>query len=373
MTKDKKVLYLTSLISLAVLLTALFTVQKNSRFVVAALMTVMAPIICLIIRKRSARSIAKKDVLLLMTILSVIISVLIEITGIYFGYYYNPYYVSSNILFTFIAPIAVTIVATEITRSVLLSQKNGFADVVSFLIGVAAETLMISGFAGATSFNQFMDLVGMALLPAISGNVLYHYVSKNYGALPNIAYRLISTLYVYFMPNRTAMASSLSAMLKLTLPIGVFALILAMFSKTKKNAVEKGKKLSVVGTAIAITAVVAVAMLISCQFRFGALVIATDSMTGEINKGDMIIYERYDDQNIREGQVIVFFNGEANIVHRVIRKEYVNGEWRYFTKGDFNETEDRGYRTDKDIVGLTDFKLAYAGYPTLWLREIISN
>ena len=69
MTKDKKVIYLTSLISLAVLLIVLFTVKTNSRLVTAALMAVIAPLTCLLIKRRSAKSIAKKDVLLLMIII----------------------------------------------------------------------------------------------------------------------------------------------------------------------------------------------------------------------------------------------------------------------------------------------------------------
>jgi signal peptidase I len=117
--------------------------------------------------------------------------------------------------------------------------------------------------------------------------------------------------------------------------------------------------------------VIALTMLISCQFRFGAIVIATESMTGEINKGDMIIYERYDDQIIEEGQVIVFLDGKSKIVHRVVKIDQFGGENRYYTKGDANVTLDVGYRTEEDIFGLTDIKVAYVGYPTLWLREIL--
>ena len=372
MTKDKKVMYLTSLISLAVLVIVFLTVKQNSRWIAAALMAVIAFAICFLIKRRSARSIEKKDVLLLMTVVSIITAALTEMTGIYFGHYVNPYQVNSKILVNFVIPIAVIIVATEIARSVLLSQKNGFVSTVAFLIGVVAETLTFSSVVGIKSFNQFMDLVGMTLFPAIIANVLYHYVSKNYGALPNLAYRLISTLYVYFIPFTSAMGDSIRAIIKLILPLVVLALISTMYSKTKKKAKDKGEKLSSVGILISLVVVVSVAMLISCQFRFGALVIATESMTGEINKGDMVIYERYDDQTIKEGQVIVFQEENIKIVHRVVRIERINGEVRYFTKGDFNEDEDHGFRTDADIVGLTDLKISYIGYPTLWLRELMN-
>ena len=136
---------------------------------------------------------------------------------------------------------------------------------------------------------------------------------------------------------------------------------------------RKGRKLGLIGMLLTVAIIVSVAMLVSCQFRFGALVIATESMTGEINKGDVIVYERYDGQAVKEGQVIVFLQDGTRIVHRVVAVENIGGEVRYYTKGDANEVLDRGYRVASDIVGTTDMKLAFIGYPTLWIREIIKN
>jgi signal peptidase I len=96
-------------------------------------------------------------------------------------------------------------------------------------------------------------------------------------------------------------------------------------------------------------------------------------MTGEINKGDMIIYERYEDQEIKEGQVIVFLKNNRRIVHRVVEIEYVGGETRYYTKGDANDGLDSGYRVEEDLFGVTDMKIAYIGYPSLWLREMLES
>jgi signal peptidase len=116
-----------------------------------------------------------------------------------------------------------------------------------------------------------------------------------------------------------------------------------------------------------------VLMLISNQFQYGMYVIATDSMTGEINKGDAAIYERYDDQTIIEGQVIAYREGKSVIIHRVDDIQIINGTTRYYTKGDANGDRDTGYRTDGDIVGLVNFKIPYIGYPTIWLRSLFSH
>lgn len=114
-------------------------------------------------------------------------------------------------------------------------------------------------------------------------------------------------------------------------------------------------------------------MLISNQFYYGAYVIATESMTGELNRGDVAIYESYEEQLIIEGQVIVFEQNGSAIVHRVVDIEIINGITRYHTKGDANEDWDADYILDSDIIGLVNYKLPFLGYPTLWVRSLFSR
>ena len=373
MTKDKKVLYIISLIVFAVLLTALFVDIGSSRIVTAIALLPLTFAVCVFIKKRSILSVNKREVLLLSTVIGVLYVVAMQLTGTFFEFYKNPYFGISWTLLKTALPVAVIIISTEIIRYVLLAQKNRFVDILAFLSCVIAEVLAFSNVAGITSFNLFMNMVGMTLFPAISANVLYHYVSKRYGALPNIAFRLITTLYIYFVPADTGMNDALKACIKIFLPLILLMLISAMYEKKKKNAIRRGSKLSAVATILAVVICLSVSMLISCQFRFGALVIATESMTGEINKGDMIVYERYDGQKIKVGQVIVFEKDRSLIVHRVMEIDNQHGELRYYTKGDANESMDAGFVTADDIVGTTDIKLPFVGYPTLWLRELISN
>ena len=374
MSKDKKILYLTSFITFAVLLVTLFVDLGSSKIVTACLLLPVTPIVCLLIRKRGILSINKREVLLLNTVIASLYVILLHMSGLYYGYYINPYFVNAKTVWTVVLPTVSIIITSEIVRRVFLAQKNRLVSVLTFLSCVIIEVLTYSSLVGIKNFNMFMNLVGMTLFPALCANFYYHYVSKNFGAFPNIAFRIITTCYIYFFPNVSAMSDALSSCIKIVFPIIMLAFTAALYTKGKRNAKEKkGSKMSAVATALTVVIIVSVAMLISCQFRFGALVIATESMTGEINKGDMIIYEQYDDQKIKEGQVIVFSQDQSKIIHRVIKIENIEGERRYYTKGDANETPDSGYRTEADIVGLTDVKIPYIGYPTLWLREIISN
>lgn len=373
MQKDKRILYIISVITFVLLLGVSFVDTENSKITCAALLIPITLATYFLIRRRRALSINKRDVLILSTLLAIMFSILTQFTGLLLEFGKNPYFVNIERVITAVIPITVIIISTEIIRYVMLMQNDRFASVMSYLSCVIAEVMTFSHISEIDSFNRFMDLVGLTLFPAISANFYYHFISKRYGMIPNIAYRLITTLYIFFIPMITSLPDSLTSCIKIVYPVIALAFTAALFEKKKKKAVKKGKKLSAFG--IVLTAIITAGstMLISCQFKFGALVIATESMTGEINKGDMIIYEQYEGQSIKEGQVIVFLQYGSQIVHRVTKVECINGQYRYYTKGDANESPDPGYRVASDIIGLTDAKIPMIGYPTLWLREIIKN
>lgn len=376
MTRDRKVLYIASLLFTAVLLGMLFVPRSLIRSIAAAISAAAAVAIFFLIKKRSILSINKQQVLLLTSVSGVLYLVLYYVTGMEFGFHRagTPFSVAS--FFSYILPITVIIISTEITRSVLLAQNNKLVSLCAFIACVTSELIIGSGLSGIITFNRFMDLVGLTLLPAIISNVLYHYLSRNYGAYPNIAYRLITALYIYFLPVVPSTPDSLVALANLLVPIAIYLFIKSLYhSKQQGRALEKSAKnkwLSYAITAVAILLMVSLVMLISCQFKYRTIVIATKSMTGELNRGDALIFERYDDQILKEDQIIVFKSDDHLVVHRIVGIERINGQNRYYTKGDANEDRDDGFITDGNIEGVALFKVSYVGYPSIWMRDIFN-
>jgi signal peptidase I len=131
---------------------------------------------------------------------------------------------------------------------------------------------------------------------------------------------------------------------------------------------DKKKELISNTALIGISAVLV--MLISCQFRYGIIVVGSGSMTGSIDMGDAVVFEKYDKQEIELGQVIIFDYNGMKTIHRVVDIQKVDGEWRYYTKGDANALADNDYRLKKDVEALVKFKVKYIGYPTLFIRSI---
>ena len=277
---------------------------------------------------------------------------------------------SGSSFLNYILPITLIIIASEIIRTAVHAQESRAASVIAFLICLLADILTVSNFAFILSFNRFMELVGLTVFPAITSNLLYHYLSKRYGMLPNTVYRLVISLFPYIIPFDSAIPDSLYAFGRLLIPLLVHAFIYALYERKQKATRVQPKPVTYIGIGLASVVVISIAMLISCQFKFGMIVIATESMTGELDRGDAIIYEAYDGQKIEIEQVIVFNKNDSRTVHRVVGIETVNGVTRYYTKGDANEENDVGYITRSQIIGIVRTRIPYVGYPTLWLRDI---
>ena len=369
---DKKILHIVSISTLVALVIS-FLIDNGGRILGAILIAIAAAVTYVLVKKRGVPSFYDKEVAMIMAVMALVYVMLYYLTGLEFGFVRTPYGLSVGVFLRYIIPIAAIIVSSEIIRNIMRAQESRAADILSYISLVVAEVVIHYSISQIFNFARFMDIIGLVFLPALLNNLLYHYLSKRYGILPNIAYRLITTLYSYIIPYKSRIADSLLAFVNLMVPILIFIFIDYLYEKKRRYALARNSKLSVILTAVVVLLMSSLIMLVSNSFRFGAYVIATESMTGELNKGDIAIYEEYDDQIIIKGQVIVFEKNGSNVIHRVVDVENINGQNRYYTKGDVNEDLDSGYITDGNIKGLVELKVPYLGFPTLWLRELVSK
>ena len=377
MAPDKKKMYIVSLIALAALLLALFAPMGMGRPFAAVLLLPIAAAAWLVIKKRTALSLNTPTVLMIMGAIGALYVMGYYVSGLFFGFTRTGYVLNADILLRLTLPIAGILVGTELMRYVLCTQKDRVATIFAYIICLLGDVIIVANLAAVTNFATFMDVVGLALLPGLLYNLLYNYLSLRYGWKPNLLFRALTVWIFYLIPYGSAVAESILAFIHLMLPIGIYFFIDSLFEKKRRYALKKVSRftraLSRVLTIVVLIIMIGTVMLVSNHFSYGAYVVATESMTGELNKGDVAIYERYEDQFIAEGQVIVFKQNKSAIIHRVVDIKIINGITRYYTKGDANEDMDAGFILESDILGLVNYKLPFFGYPTLWLRGMFKR
>lgn len=84
-------------------------------------------------------------------------------------------------------------------------------------------------------------------------------------------------------------------------------------------------------------------------------------MTPELQIGDIVIVKNVKENEINEGDIISFRQGQNVITHRISEKFKENGQIQYKTKGDNNNTEDNQAITYKTIEGKVIRKFPRAG------------
>lgn len=371
MTAEKRNVYLLSLIIPVLLVPILFVPSGICRLVGAIALAAAACAALAFMKKKSAPSVNYRSVAGILAVVSIVYLSLTYILGALLGFKGNPTPPSIDSLWRSILPIIVMIVASELIRHAFLSQKRRISDVSAYIICLLTDLILVGGLSDIRNMSHFMDIVGLTLFPAITSNLFYHYLSKKYGVLPNTAFRLLLTLPASIMPVLPVIPNAIKSFSLVLLPLISWVFIDLLYAKKPKYALKRQGKGTIAGTCVMIVCLTVVIMLVSGLFSYKMIVIATPSMTGELNEGDAIIYKEYDGDIVEEGAVVVFSRNETDlIVHRVVDVQQIDGTLYYTTKGDANTSSDSGFITARNIRGIVKFKLPFIGQPTLWLRDL---
>lgn len=379
MKRDKLKIYILELILIVFLFFALIASKIFTRSILSIFMVVYTIIVILCLKKEKSHSIHKRQVDILMTIFAIIYLGIFYLMGLYFGFEKAKITLSLWSIFRFIIPLTLIIVSSEIIRQRFLQQdvkinikskKINLSLVFTYVSMVLIDLLIYNGIYDLTNLEDFLMALGFVLFASLSCNLLYNYISIRYGNRGIIIYRLITILYMYIIPIVPSVYIFFRSFIRMLYPYIIYVILEKLYSKSDFAVSYNDKKKAIIGNGVLLIIITLMIMLISCQFKYGILVIGSRSMTGAINKGDAIIFEKYENQNIQKGQVIIFDYNGIQTVHRISEIINVNGEYRYYTKGDANKNIDSGYRTKENIQGVVKLKIKYIGYPTLLVRKL---
>lgn len=373
MKTDKLKNYILAIILCIILFFALFVPNIFNRIALAIILFIYMIITCHILKKKTTLSIYHKQATVLLFLLSVVYLMAFYLMGLYFGYYRATVKFSMWTVWNYIIPTTVIIISSEIIRKTLLVEKSKKSQILVFVSMVVIDLILYTNVYNITTFDDFVSVVSFTLFSSIACNLLYNYTVSRFGAKTVIIFRLVTILYVYIIPLIPNVYIFFRCFLRIIYPYIIYLLLEHNYSKENFVVSSKAKKKNFIALAILFIVMIIIIMLVSCKFKYGILIIASGSMTGTINKGDAVVFEAYTDQTIPEEEVIIFNKDDIKLVHRVVEIKLVNGERRYYTKGDANQQRDEGYITEKDIVGISKFRIAYIGYPTLWLRDIFKK
>lgn len=311
------------------------------------------------------------DILFEVMICIVTFFIVYYLLGLVVGLAMNQNYYSFTGIKDFILPIILYCIIREIFRYNMICKSDGstfctIGVLLLFIMFDISNDIFYSNFS--TKYDSFR-FIALILIPIISKNISYSYVSKKMGYIPVIIFDLLFVLYKYLLPILPNLNEYIISMIYLLVPV-LFAFRILKFFELKKddNIPRDYRKNKIKGIILPILVIFTIIYFYSGYFKYYAIAVASGSMDPNIKVGDVVVVnQRYDD--INENDVIAYKKDKIIIVHRVVKKVKYNNTYLYYTKGDANSDIDN-FVIEKDmIVGVVKYKIPYIGYPTVWFNK----
>ena len=105
-------------------------------------------------------------------------------------------------------------------------------------------------------------------------------------------------------------------------------------------------------------------------FGWKPFIVLSGSMETEIFAGDVAVVKETD--SFKKGDIIAFKTDEDLVItHRIVEIIEEDGQTKYITKGDNNNTEDNGYVLPEQIEGIYQFKMSRVGNMAMFVQTPI--
>ncbi|MBQ7136444.1 MAG: signal peptidase I [Bacilli bacterium] len=297
--------------------------------------------------------------------------------GLFVGYQYNAYSMTPRGLLHNTIMFMPIIIFQEYIRQVLVSYSNGktkwlaFITILFILISVNFNSLS-SDFRNAETGFKFLC---SDLIPLVARNFVFTYLAYISSCKPPIVYRLLTTaasIYLPILPNINWFYTGLFGIL---VPIALYIVVNYSQAKLERKLSwrdeKKSRPITYVPTLIIVLLVVG---FVVGFFKYQPAAIISDSMLPLFARGDMIVIEKLDKEdieNIKVGDVIKFLTENYYVIHRVHEIEQTDDGPLFTTKGDNNNAPDSKKVKPDQIQGIYRFHVKYIGFPSVWLSEVL--
>lgn len=103
-------------------------------------------------------------------------------------------------------------------------------------------------------------------------------------------------------------------------------------------------------------------------FGWKPFIVLSGSMETEIYAGDLAVVKDVGTKDLKVNDVIAFKSGDVVVTHRIIEIINEDGQIKFKTKGDNNNTEDIGYVIPSQVEGLYQFKVSNLGNLAMFMQ-----
>lgn len=298
------------------------------------------------------------------------------LSGLIFGFLRNGYSLNfTGILSNFILYFSVILFKEYIRYKLVCTDKKKknllLITILFIILDLEFKTLFNIG----TNIKLF-EYIFSDIIPIVVMNITSTYLLYRIGALSNYIYRGILGGIVLFspiLPNLSWLVSNLFLIiLFVVLIFSIDYLVDLENRKLSKRKIAKGNSF---GTYILFGITIIFVLFVVGVFKYQPIAILSNSMKDEFSKGDAVIVEKIDKEDLSMIKVddIIYYKYDGRyITHRVVDVKKLNDSYVFYTKGDNNDTVDDWEVPGYTIEGVIRFNIRYVGWPAVWFNTLVS-
>lgn len=325
----------------------------------------------LLTRKEKGRYKNKVDKIKTILIIVLIYLMLYFSSGLLVGYAKSPYSHSIDGIINNIWQFITVIIFEEYIRSILVGYTRGKKSL--YILIVIIFTLFDMNFYHISSnfitFEEGFKYVSSNIFPLLVQNCIFTHLAINAGMTSVLTYRIPITITKISLPILPNYDWFMKGITESILPVIVFLVI----NKGERVEVRRPRKQKQRIDIFSTLLIVILLFFVTGIFKYKPISIMSNSMAPAFYRGDVVIIEKLEEnQEIKIGDVIEYKLEQTMIIHRVIEIKEIDGEKKYKTKGDANNTSDTELVSMSQIEGIAKLKLSYIGYPAVLLHDIFS-
>ena len=225
-----------------------------------------------------------------------------------------------------------------------------------------------------SSFDSFMGFLTKNFISSVVINSFVSYLAYRDGIKAALMFQLPYKLIFLIAPVFPANVFVVILLIETLIPLFIYLKIENTFQRNNvfglPRKITLGQKISRVAFLIILCFLVSLSMGL---LPIVPIVIASNSMYPYIERGDIVIVKKTPFHEIKINDIIEYELDNISVIHRVLEIKNTRDGKVLITKGDNNQSIDSKEVTKEQVNGIIVTNIPKAGYPALWLKEVISG
>lgn len=311
--------------------------------------------------------------LLLMLVCAVLYLISYFMIGTIDGFGLNIYDTSFAGIVKNLLILGSTVILKEWVRNFLInSVQKRFAVAFGILIVLifSFSEVNLDTFAKLKTMEEAISYISKNVLPVVFFHVFMTFASYIMGFYGTAIYAALTKFPIWvvrILPNfRWITLLLVGALLPLMFTIVLRSISRKRATRGKRQEMQQASPYAWIATAVVSVLTVWFALGI---FPVFPTAIVSNSMKPSVSRGDIVIIQKTDPNQLKEQDVILYSLDQIQVFHRILKIEYAQGVKQYTMKGDNNKYQDPKPVLGEQIIGKHIATIPYIGWPGVLLQQ----